>query len=202
MAIFKIRKITDTYLPSNSEAVTQVFDILRIHFPSVNEDKINDILEQMKNPLKYKFSCSLFVAEDGKSNVRGFAIFFYIPDKKFCYLDYLAVKPGRMSSGVGGSIYARLRQEAQMLGSIGIFMECLPDDPKLCENKNHIKENKARLAFYEHYGARPIIGTKYESVVNPEDDSPPYLVFDDLGNHINLSPQQAKKIIRLLIKKA
>ena len=69
MAIFKIRKITDPHLPSNDLAINQVFSILRTHFPTVKEDKINEILEQMKDPLKYKFSSNLFVAEDGKSNV-------------------------------------------------------------------------------------------------------------------------------------
>ncbi|MBU1581512.1 MAG: histone deacetylase family protein [Proteobacteria bacterium] len=199
--MFKIRKITDTYLPSNSAAVSQVFGILRLHFPWVKEDKINQILDQMKDPLKYQFSSSLFIAEDGRSNVRGFAIFFYMPDKNFCYLDYLAVKPGRTSSGVGGSIYTRLREEAQMLNSIGIFMECLPDDETLCKDKLKLKQNKARLAFYERYGARPIIGTAYETLVDPEDDSPPYLVFDDLGNNIRLSALQAKKIIRTILER-
>ena len=201
MALFKIRKITDTYLPSNSAAISQVFNILRLHFPSVNEDKINEILEQMKDPLRYRFSASLFVAEDGRSNVRGFAILFYMPDKNFCYLDYLAVKPGRTSSGVGGAIYQRMREEAQMLNAIGIFMECLPDDEKLCKDKTELKQNKARLAFYEKYGARPIIGTKYETNVNPEDDCPPYLVFDDLGNDIRLSSLQTKKIIRTILER-
>ncbi len=201
MAIFKIRKITDPYLPSNSIAIDQVFSILRTHFPTVKEEKINEILEQMKDPLKYKFSSNLFVAEDGKSNVKGFAILFYMPDKNFFYLDYIAVKPGKISSGVGGAIYERLREEAQMHKSIGIFMECLPDDEKLCNDKSEIKQNKARLAFYERYGARPIIGTKYETNVNPDDDCPPYLVFDDLGNDIRLSSVDAKKIIRAILER-
>jgi len=201
MSVFKIRKITDSYLPSNKVAIDQVFDILRIHFPSVKESKIEEILEQMKDPLKYKFSSNLFIAEDGKSSVKGFAIMFYFPDRKFCYLDYIAVKPGRISSGVGGAIYERLREEALMLKSIGIFMECLPDDGILCKDKSEIKQNKSRLAFYERYGARPVSGTKYETSVNPEDDCPPYLVFDDLGTDIRLSSLQAKKIVRAILER-
>ncbi len=201
MNLFKIRKITDSFLPSNKNAIEQVFNILRVHFPSVNEKKINEILEQMKNPLKYGFTSNLFVAEDGKSNVKGFAIMFYMPDKNFCYLDYIAVKPSRISSGVGGAIYERIREEAQMLKSMGIFMECLPDDESLCKDKSEIKQNKARLAFYERYGARPIIGTKYETSVNPDDDCPPYLVFDDLGNDIRLSASQMKKIVRAILER-
>lgn len=199
--MFIIRKIADTYHQSNKNAIVQVLDILRIHFPSVKEEKINEVLEQMKDPLKFRFSSQLFVAEDGKSNVKGFAILFYFSDINFCYLDYIAVKPSKISSGVGSAIYERIREEAQLLDSIGIFMECLPDDEKLCKDKSEIKQNKARLAFYERYGARPIIGTKYETPVNPEDDCPPYLVFDDLGNDIRLSSAQAKKIVRTILER-
>ncbi len=54
MSLFKIRKVTDSFHPSNKNAIEQVFEILRIHFPSLKEDKINEILEQMKDPLKFK----------------------------------------------------------------------------------------------------------------------------------------------------
>jgi acetoin utilization deacetylase AcuC-like enzyme len=201
MSLFKIRKVTDSFHPTNKNTIEQVFDILRIHFPSVKEEKINEILEQMKNPLKYQFSSTLFVAEDGRFNIKGFAILFYMPDTHFCFLDYIAVKPGRTSSGVGGAIYERIREEAQLLKSIGIFMECLPDDEALCRDKSDIAQNKARLAFYERYGARPIIGTSYEVAVNPEDDCPPYLVFDDLGYDHKLSSKDAKKIIKTILQR-
>lgn len=201
MSTFKIRKITDSFHPSNKNSIEQIFEILRSHFSSVKEDKISEIIEQMKDPLKYKFSSTIFVAEDSQTNVKGFAILFYMPDTNFCYLDYLAVKPGRTSSGIGGAIYERIREEAQLLNSIGIFMECLPDDEALCKDKSEIKQNKARLAFYERYGARPIINTKYETVVNIEDDCPPYLVFDNLGNDYDLSAKFAKKIVRAILER-
>ncbi|MGD6730732.1 MAG: GNAT family N-acetyltransferase [Pleomorphochaeta sp.] len=201
MSTFKIRKITDSFHPSNKSSIEQIFEILRSHFSSVKEDKINEILSQMKDPIKYKFSSTLFVAEDSQNNVKGFAILFYMPDTNFCYLDYLAVKPGKTSSGIGGALYERIREEAQLLNTIGVFMECLPDDEALCRDKTDIKQNIARLAFYERYGARPIIGTKYETPVNPEDDCPPYLVFDDLGNDYFLSSPIAKKIVKAILER-
>jgi len=201
MSTFKIRKITDSFHPSNKNSIDQIFEILRSHFSSVKEDKINEILEQMKDPIKYKFSSSIFVAEDNQANVKGFAIVFYMPDTNFCYLDYLAVKPGKTSSGIGGAIYERIREEARLLDTIGIFMECLPDDENLCKDKSDIKQNQARLAFYERYGARVIINTKYETPVKPEDDCPPYLVFDNLGNDYDLSAKNAKKIVKAILER-
>ncbi len=201
MNLFRIRKITDSFHPSNQPAIDQVFEILRIHFPSVKEEKIKEILEQMKNPMKYHFSSTLFVAEDGRFSIKGFAILFYMPDAQFCFLDYIAVKPGKTSSGVGGAIYERIREEAQLLKSIGIFMECLPDDETLCSDPVEVKQNRARLAFYERYGARPITGTKYETPVNPDDNCPPYLVFDDLGNDYSLSATEAKRIIKKILQR-
>ena len=201
MSTFKIRKVTDSFHPSNKNSIAQIFEILRSHFSSVKEDKINEILEQMKDPMKYKFSSTIFVAEDSQANVKGFAILFYMPDTNFCYLDYLAVKPGKTSSGIGSAIYERIREEAQLLNTVGIFMECLPDDPSLCKDQSDIKQNQSRLAFYERYGARPIIGTKYETPVNPEDDCPPYLVFDNLGNDYDLSASVAKKIVKAILQR-
>ncbi|MEE4257886.1 MAG: histone deacetylase family protein [Bacteroidales bacterium] len=201
MSLFKIRKITDPFLPSNKHAIEQVFNILRAHFPSVKEEKVTEILEQMKDPLKYRFSASLFVAEDGRASVRGFAVFFYMPDLKYCFLDYIAVTPGRTSSGIGGAIYERLREEAHLLKTTGIFMECLPDEENLCRDKNTMKQNQARLAFYERYGARPFIGTAYETAVTPGDDCPPYLVFDDLGNNVKIDAPRLKKIVKSILER-
>ena len=38
--------------------------------------------------------------------------------------------------------------------TIGIFLECLPDDPALCSDKAILKQNKARLRFYERFGVQ------------------------------------------------
>ena len=64
-----------------------------------------------------------------------------------------------------------------------MFFECLPDDPALCRGPLILEENRARLRFYERYGARPIVNTAYKTPVKPGGDNPPYLVFDGLGQH-------------------
>lgn len=199
--MFRIRKIFNPFLDGNRPVIDRVREIMKLQFPAVSENQIENIFLQMANPVEKKFQTSLLIADDYKGNIRGFAILMYMSDLKLCYLDYLAVTPGRPTSGVGGSLYERLREEALSLGTIGIFFECLPDDPELCKDKTLIGQNAERLAFYERYGAFPIINTKYETPVKPEDDCPPYLVYDDLGSGRPLRVNELKKIIRAILKR-
>jgi acetoin utilization deacetylase AcuC-like enzyme len=199
--MLRIRKISNPYLDVNIQAMNKVKSIIREQFPDIREEKIDEVSEQLVNPLKYKYQTFLIVADDTRGNIRGFALLLFMPDLKFCYLDFLAVSPGKTSSGVGGAIYEKLRDEALALRSPGIFFECLPDNPDLCTNKVAIEQNKRRLAFYEQYGARPVINTKYETPVKEGDDCPPYLVFDDLGKNKPVSGKSAQKIIRAILER-
>ncbi len=184
--MLRIRKISNPNLEVNLQTMNKIKEIVAIQFPDIHPGKIDEISAQLNNPLKYKYKANIFVAEDGKSNIRGFALFLFMPDLQFCFLDFLAASPGRTSGGIGGALYERIREEAKALKTIGIFFECLPDDPLLCLDSEKLVQNKKRLAFYERYGARPVINTQYESTVTPDEDCPPYLVFDGLGAKENL----------------
>ena len=157
--MFRIRKITNPYLEGNRQVVERMEQIIRMQFPDLIVNPTEDISYRMVNPVKKKYHTSLVIADDFHGNIRGFAILMYMSDLKICYLDMLSVAPGKPTSGVGGSIYERIREEAEALGTIGLFFECLPDDPAICRNSLIIKQNSKRLAFYEGYGAYPIINT-------------------------------------------
>lgn len=157
--MFRIRKITNPYLEGNKHAMERIKEIIRLQFPGILEKQIADISTQMINPLKARYHTSIVIADDLHGNIRGFAILLFMSDLKFCYLDLMSVTPGRATSGVGGAIYEKIREEAASLDTIGIFYECLPDDPALCRDKSFINLNMKRLAFYERYGAYPIINT-------------------------------------------
>ncbi|MBW6480629.1 MAG: histone deacetylase family protein [Bacteroidales bacterium] len=197
--MFRIRKITDDIYPMNKHAVGQVMDILRQRFSSVDESKILLIPEQLRNPLKYQFRSMLLVADNFNGNVKGFALLFHAPDLDFCYLDYIATHKDQITTGVGGALYERCRDEALMLKSSGIFMECLPDDEKLCPGKENLKQNASRLRFYERYGARPIINTLYETPVKEGDTCPPYLVLDNLDQHDLPSTEKIRKVVKAIL---
>ena len=199
--MIRIRKISNPFLESNKGAITNVKKIMSSQFSQIPEYKIELIDEQLINPLKFRYQSILLLAENIHETILGFALLKYMPDLKFCLLDFIAASPGKTSGGLGGALYQRVREEARALGSAGLFFECLPDDPALCRNKNLVEQNAKRLAFYERFGARPIINTLYETPVKPEDDAPPYLVFDGLGITDSLSRSQVRKIVRAILER-
>jgi len=199
--MIRILKISNPYLEANFSKIDKVKEILREQFPYVKEKKINHLEELLTDPLKYKYQASLFVTEDLNESVKAFALLLYMPDLHFCFLDYLAVSPDKSSSGIGEAFYERIREEADSLGAIGLFYECLPDDPALCDDQETLLQNRKRLAFYEHLGGRPIVNTLYESRVKPSDDCPPYLVFDGLGKTDSLSRRKARAIVKAILER-
>ena len=198
--MFRIRRIFDDILPANAEAIRQVRQILQDQFPALRPSEIDKLPDLLKNPLKHRFKSILYIAENFRGLVKGFALLSFEPELRFCYLDYISTAKNITGGGIGGALYERLREEAQLLGAVGIFFECLPDDPALCQDPAILKQNRARLKFYEKYGAFPIVGTAYETPVKDGDDNPPYLVFDPLGRKVELARDPARKIVRAILE--
>nr|MBF0221026.1 GNAT family N-acetyltransferase [Desulfobulbaceae bacterium] len=199
--MFRIRRIYDDILPGNQDSIGQVQDILRSRFNAVSAEEIESIGEKLRNPFKQRFRSVLFVAEKGKGKVVGFALLLHEPVIGFTYLDWIAMETGRGGSGMGGALYEQIRKESVALKVKGLFFECLPDDEKECSDKNLLKENRARLRFYEQYGARPLINTGYELPVNPGDSCMPYLVYDGLKEQKPPHRAFARKVVRAILER-
>jgi len=197
--MFCIRRIYDNTLSVDREAIAQVQQILRSQFSAISESDITSLAQKLSNPLKYRFRTILFVAHDMKHRVKGFALLNHAPDLSFCFLDFISVDPKSAAGGIGGALYQRVRDETYTLGGAGIFMECLPDDAKLCQDPATVKQSRARLKFYERFGALPIINTAYETPFKPEYDCPPYLVYDNLGSGKPLARGTAREIVRAIL---
>lgn len=199
--MFSIRRIYDDVLPVNRSVIARAQEILRVQFPALAEKDIAKLPEQLTNPLKYQFQSILFAAEGARGELQGFALLLHEPQLRFGYLEYISAAARMTGRGIGGALYERLRDEARALGMVGIFFECLPDDPALCRDPQILKDNKARLKFYEKYGARPLAGTAYETPVTPGDDNPPYLVFDHLGQKTPLPRSTAQAVVRAILER-
>ncbi|MCW8859656.1 MAG: acetylpolyamine amidohydrolase [Deltaproteobacteria bacterium] len=199
--MFRIRRLFDTRLASDQQIMEQVQEILRQQFPDLSEKDIKKLPQQLENPVKHGFRAVMYVAEGARGGVKGFALLLREPELGFDYLDYISAATNMTGRGVGGALYERLRADAATWNSRGIFFECLPDDPALCKDSKHRAQNRARLKFYEQYGALPIAGTGYETPVTPGDDSPPYLVYDPLGNKQPLAREDARNIVRIILER-
>ncbi len=199
--MFRIRRVYDMVLPTDRVAVTQMQEILRTQFPALPVGDIARIPDVLRNPLKHRFRSILFVAETTPGHVCGFALLNHEPNLRFCYLDYMAAAVRMTGRGLGGALYARIRREARALDVSGVFFECLPDDPALCHNAAMLKENIARLRFYERFGARPIANTRYETPLKPDKDNPPYLVYDDLGAGRTLWRGETQLIVQAVLER-
>ena len=199
--MLRIRRIYDNVLPVNKGTLSQVQEILRSQFSGADEKEIDHISEKLRNPFKQRFRTILFVAESIKAKVRGFAILLHEPELHFAYLDWIATAFSRTGAGLGGALYDRIRQEATALKVGGLFFECLPDDARDCPHPDDLKQNRARLRFYERYGARPIVNTGYELPVKPGDTCMPHLVYDDLGTGSPLKRGFARKVVRAVLER-
>lgn len=199
--MFRIRHVPGDTTPANAATVAQVQAILRERFPALAQEEIDKLPIILRDPFHQRFRPVLLVAEDDRERVRGFALLLHAPDLRFCYLDFVATTTKRAGSGVGGALYERVREEAAALGAIGLFFECLPDDPALSRDPAIRRENAQRLKFYEAYGARPIANTAYETPLTPGDDNPPYLVFDALGGSASPRRDAVRTIVRAILER-
>jgi len=199
--MFRIRRIYDDVTPEDKEAIRYAQEILGDQFPGLNKHEIQALPSKLRNPLKHRFRSILFVAEDSRGHIKGFALMHHENDLQFCYLDFLSTSKTTVGRGVGGALYARIRQEALTLKTMGIFLECLPDDPKLSPDPQIRKQNISRLRFYERFGCLPIINTAYETPILPTATNSPYLMFDNLGQDTELPLGKAKIIVRTIIER-
>ena len=198
--MFRIRRIYNDSLPINRQAISQVQTILKNQFRDLNKRDIDKLPEHLRDPIKHKFQSTLYVADDEQGHIRGFALLHYAADYNFAYLDYIAAAQQKTGGGIGGALYEKVRETALHFGVVGLFFECLPDDPIICKS-NLIKQNAARLRFYEGYGARPICNTAYETPVDPKDTCAPYLVFDDLSQGKPLRRKHAQEITQAILER-
>ena len=199
--MFVIRRIHDDSFPADHAVIKRAQAILREQFVLIPEADIALLPDELRDPMKYRFRTVLLAAEDEKEGLKGFALIRHAPDLGFSLLDFISTATRLSGRGIGGALYQRVREECRAASVNGLFFECLPDDPALCRDPALLKQNRARLKFYERFGARPIVNTAYETPLSPSDPSPPYLVFDSLGRNKPLRRADARKIVRAILER-
>jgi acetoin utilization deacetylase AcuC-like enzyme/GNAT superfamily N-acetyltransferase len=194
--MFRITQVfPDSSLPSQA-ALERVQEILRTQMPYLPESDIVKLPDQLRSPVEHRFRTLLFVADDGRGRIDGFVTLLHAADLNFCFIEFLATT--RHSRGIGGALYRRAREEARSLGCLGLFLESAADSKELCSDPKIRKQNTSRIKFYEELGGRVISGTAYETPVDAESTTAPYLVFDNLSGD-ELRPAMAQAIVRAIL---
>jgi acetoin utilization deacetylase AcuC-like enzyme/GNAT superfamily N-acetyltransferase len=197
--MFRIRKIHDHSSIANKNILNQVSVIMKEQFPLTRQKEISRLLDQMHDPIRYKYRSVLFIAEDDKRHINGFAILLYMPDINICYLEYISTAKGLSNSGIGGALYLRVKDEAKELGAKGLFFECSIDDEKIIKDEKTLKQNKARMRFYEKFDVYPIINNEYASPVTSEDIDLYFLMYDSLDCQNELSNKTVREVVEAIL---
>ena len=199
--MFRIRRIHDDVLPVNRDAVAQVLQIMGEQFPGLERRDLDEVVANLRDPFAKRFLPLLYVAEKQNGPVQGFALVLHEPSLKMFYLDFIAARAKLTSRGIGGALYQRVREEAADLGVLAVLFECLPDEAADCDDPAVLAENKARLRFYEHFGARPVAGTLYNQPISPASRCMPYLVVDALGSNKPLRRNYLRGAVRAVLER-
>lgn len=199
--MFRIRKILDPQSHANRPALIRVGEIIRTQFPLATEHEITKLPEQLLDPVGYGFRSVVFVLEDGRNRVRGFALLLHLADLNIGYLEFISTAPETTSRGVGSLLYQTVRNEVKKLGLKGLFFECLPDEPHLLAWPELLQQNRARLKFYERFGARPILNTHFDTPVSGPENDLFFLVMDPVDREIVLTRREIRKIVRAILER-
>ncbi len=197
-AMISIRRVYSGALARDAEKIRQVQEIFQSNFAAIPAyaDKIPDMLDK---PFSFGYRTILLTSQTADRRVTGFSLILHFPEINASLLDYIAIRPQIKGGGLGSALYEASRDMLQRLGSRGLYLEALPDDPTVVKDPTLLKENRRRLKFYEYYGVFPMSGTAYET---PIDDSPaPYLLFDPLGRTHPLGRRECRSAVRLILQR-
>jgi acetoin utilization deacetylase AcuC-like enzyme/GNAT superfamily N-acetyltransferase len=199
--MFRIRRIHDDIHPANRAALHEAQNILRSQFAGLGEADVQSIRQNLLNPFTKRFKTILYVAEDSRGRIEGFAMLMLDPVVNFCFLEFIAAHKALTSRGIGGALYQYVREECLALNARGLFFESAPDDAAACSTPALAAQNAARLRFYEQWGARPIINTEYERPLKPGDKDMPHLLYDDLGRQTLPSRSFVRRVVKAVLER-
>ena len=196
MAI-RFAHVTDS--ESDTRRVAEVQRIFRSYFGEVYGDYADRVPGLLSRQAELGHRTILLVAEDARGRVRAFALAFHYADLGVTLLDFIVVDPSARQRGIGGALYEALREYLGRLGSRGLYLEVRPDDPELEPDAGRRRENRARIRFYERYGARVLAGTDYEKKRPGREEGEPYLRYDGLGETRRPSAKEVRGIISAIL---
>lgn len=182
-----------------SRRLAEVQRIFRSYFGEAYGDYADRIPGLLERQAEHGHRTIILTAEDPRGRVMGFAMAFHYPDIDSTLLDFLVVDPAVRQRGIGGALYEALREYLARFGTRGLYLEVRPDAPDLEPDAATRRENRARIRFYERYGARVVLGTAYEALRPGRAQGEPYLMYDSLGEPRVPTSDEVRGIVEALL---
>lgn len=161
--------------------LAEVQRIFRTYFGEAYGDYAERIPDLLRRQAELGHRTILITAEKAMGRMLAFALAFHYADLNATLLDFIVVDPAVRQRGIGGALYEALREYVARLGSSGLYFEVRPDTAELEPDPARRRENRARIRFYERYGARVITGSDYEKRRPGREEGEPFILFDSLG---------------------
>jgi acetoin utilization deacetylase AcuC-like enzyme/GNAT superfamily N-acetyltransferase len=179
--------------------MAEVQRIFRGYFGEAYGEYAGKIPDLLRHQAELGHKTILITAEQPRGGVLAFALAFHYPDLNATLLDFIVVDPAVRQRGVGGALYEALREHLIRLQSRGLYLEVRPDDAALEPDAARRRENRARIRFYERFGARVVTGTTYQAKRPGKIEGEPYLVFDPLGEPRQPSAGEVRGMISAIL---
>ena len=90
--MFRIRQLAPDAIAANRRLIEEAKTLLRERLPGLPEAELGSFEDRLRDPLNFQMHAMLFVADDMRGKMLGFAYVSHVPDCRFCLLDYI-VKP-------------------------------------------------------------------------------------------------------------
>jgi acetoin utilization deacetylase AcuC-like enzyme/ribosomal protein S18 acetylase RimI-like enzyme len=180
--------------------VAEVQRIFRSYFGAVYGDYADRIPDLLRRQSELGHRTIIITAENPRRHeIMAFALALHFTDINATLLVFIVVDPEVRQRGIGGALYEALREYLQRLRSTGLYLEVRPDTPDLEPDPARRRENRARIRFYERYGARVIAGTTYERPRPGRAEGEPFLMFDSLGDPRQPTGDEVRAMMRAIL---
>ena len=196
--MFRITHVLGAHREHDRRHIAEAHAMLAGAFPDY-ADKTDYIARKLVDQTARGYPAVLLIAHGHENQVAGFALADYFEPLGYAYLDFIVTRTEQRGRGLGGALYEALREDLIARGARGLFFEVPTDDPAQVASAEDLKANKARLKFYERYGARPILGTLYDQPIRPGNPPEPRLLYDPLGNKDPLEPDELCRVIAAIL---
>jgi acetoin utilization deacetylase AcuC-like enzyme/ribosomal protein S18 acetylase RimI-like enzyme len=196
--MFRISHVIGTHREHDRRCLEEIRELFLSAFPDF-ADQPDYITRKLHDASSRGIPAVLIAAHGEGDRVVGFALADYFESVEHAYLDFIVTSAERRGRGQGGALYEALRGDMIARGAKGLFLEVPTDDPRQVKSAPILRANKARIAFYERYGAQPVIGTLYDQPIRPGKPPEPRLLYDPLDSKKPLEAATLREVVRLIL---